>query len=131
MLNCDVKRIYHSNLIEKLISEPTNYGYTTIIAFIRNNNEMIKQTELMESGCKSCSFHKNLESLGFKIYRYQANYKEVISNLQSNTILFYCCPIKVLIRHKLGLIPFSGISPLWLFSSYEKTKINHEQKYTF
>lgn len=49
---------------------------------------MIKQTELMESGCKSCSFHKNLESLGFKIYRYQANYKEVISNLQSNTILF-------------------------------------------
>ena len=43
----------------------------------------------------------------------------------------YCCPIKVLIRHKLGLIPFSGISPLWLFSSYEKTKINHEQKYTF
>lgn len=39
MLNCDVKRIYHSNLIEKLISEPTNYGYTTIIAFIRNNND--------------------------------------------------------------------------------------------
>lgn len=55
--------------------------------------------------------------------------KEAFHN--STTILNYCCPIKVLIRHKLGLIPFSGISPLWLFSSYEKTKINHEQKYTF
>ena len=30
----------------------------------------------------------------------------------------YCCPLKVLIRHKLGLIPENGISPLCLISSY-------------
>ncbi len=32
---------------------------------------------------------------------------------------------------KLGLIPFGGVSPFWLFSCRQTKPNNHEQKYPF
>ena len=41
-------------------------------------------------------------------------------------IVYYCCPIKIFEGiKKLGLIPFAGVSPFWLFSC-RQTKPNNQ-----
>ena len=38
-----------------------------------------------------------------------------------NKFLYYWCPIKLFLENKkLGLVPFGGISPFWLFWFYHK-----------
>lgn len=43
-------------------------------------------------------------------------------------VLLYYCPVKIYREIKLGLAPFEGASPFWLFCSRQTKKNNHEQK---
>ena len=62
----------------------------------------------------------------------RGSYRIFITNQQEiKTIENYCCPIKILQRHKIRADFICEVSPFSLDFSRQTIKSNHGQKYTF
>lgn len=91
-----------------------NYKKQNLIVQIRRNLYSVTDLATKATMTNKYEIGSHISDSAYISYHSALEYHVIAHQLFFT--LYYCCPIKLLIKHKLGLIPFCGVSPFLLFS---------------